>query len=504
MDGQGKFLGGTGSLAVGAVASMLTQLLLIGPVVQLAGIDVLGEWSLMMAVVGVLSVVDSGLQAALSRFSADYVRLDAVRVVRHLFRIGVTISIVFVAIVATALALGEGVIFQALGSGSSGVMLWIWIPLILLGQMLAGQARATCIGLGRSVSVGVFDVVGNAILLSTSLLALIYHPGFEALVWGALARSVFLIVANVLVMSRATRSGEPDRLRDNEAFEILRFALPVALTAGLGAAYFNVPKLVLGSMAGVDAVGAFEAVNRFAFAGLFVVQPVLANALPSLTRARADEEHSLRLSKALRGGVVVLTSIASDLAIVASVGMISAFLTLEVSRFVSTWVVLQCLAYGLIALTGVATTYLRSVQLQWIEFGSLGLALVALGGLLMAGLGGSPIGVATAMALASCLYWFVLRISMRRAACGRHAPQLPDVVVLLASTITAGAIAGVVLEGAQAIGPIQWVGMLLAGFVSCAVTGMIVLAIDPYRSAVRDVLLVVSGSIRTRSARGPL
>ena len=499
-----EFLAGTGSLAIGAVASMLTQLILLGPILRIAGVGVLGEWSLVMAVVGLLSVVDTGLQAAVSRFSADCVRMDVLGVVRRLFRVAVTISVVFVAIVALALAVIQRALPPPAGDQGSTAALWLWVPLILLGQMLSGQARAASIGVGRSGSVGLFDVFGNGVLLCVTPLALSVSPSVEAIAWGLLARSVFLLVSNTVVMFRATAHREHEEAGRNDALAILRFATPVTLTAVLGASFFNIPKLILGAMAGVDAVGAFEAVNRFAFAALFVVQPVLANALPSLTRVRDDEERALRMSTALRGGVVVLTSVVSAIMIVVSVGTIDEVLASVVPAHVPLWVGPQCLSYSLIALTGVATTYLRSVQRQWIEFFSLAIALVALMGLLLVGLGRSPLGVAGAMVLASTLYLCSLRLFMWRADCGGYAPRFADLAVPYASIIVATGISAEFLQGATSTVSSQWTWVFIAAFASGAAAGMMTLISDPSRSAVYEVLHVTTGFLRTRCRNGAL
>lgn len=491
---RSRFLSGAGFLGVGAASSMLTQILLLAPTIHLAGLDVLGEWSMILALLGLLSVVDTGLQTAASRYGADCVARDALGAARGIFGAGIALAFTWVLLVTGGLALVQWLPVSGWNQASSSRIL-VWVPAILLLQMLAGQARAVCIGIGLSRSVGILETVANGLLLVATPIALIASPSVEALAGSFGVRAGFLLVANGLVLTGATKAQARGDGSGAGLQEIVKFAVPVALSAVMGVSYFSAPRLILGWMAGVDAVGLFEVASRFAFATLFVVQPVLANALPAMTLVRGDSERSVRISTELRGGVVVLVSVVEGGTIVLGVAAVSTVLAQPGTPVVLV-VGMLGLAYGVIALTGVATTYLRSVRMQWIEFRSLALGVVVLLVLLVGGMGRSLAGVTSALLATSALYFVVLRISMVFSGGREYAPHWGDLIIPFCSAAIAVGLIAALKAGDKQL--TVGLGVFLAASTCCVLTLAMAFVCDPYRSALRNLFSSARGMILAR------
>lgn len=443
-------------LSAQVLVSSLTLFLVYRHVVSRLGLASLGTWSLVMAFVAFGRVAEFGVSQAVSRFVAE---------ARTRARPGEAVGAVYVGLLlaaglvmlvaATVLPLRDWIAARLVPQdAAAAAVLLVWAVGIFALSNLAAAYQAAVDGLQRADLRAMIAMVANLVQLGAAWL-LVDRQGLAGLA------AAQVLMHGVILAGTATvvhgRLGFRPTMAWAEVTRVLRFGLPLQVSAVCVTLLEPTTKMLLGAFATLADVGVYELASRL----VQQLRGALIGGLPALTpavaamredRAAADRVESTALA------VVARLLGAGVPALIAGLPLVSLLWLGEIRWQFVLWSALLAVGWGLNSLAGpryyrlLGDGRVRPTVVAHVVMGLLN----ALAGLGLGWLAGGS-GVVTASAAALAAGGWLLLVDGRSASPVAQV-RLPWATAGIGLGATAALLALVARYGAAA----SWVAAVVA------------------------------------------
>lgn len=348
---------------IGGVSRTGISLLTIPLLIILIGLDEYGLWSLVFAIIGIITIIENGLSVATTVFLSRDLALNNPDEIAQIITISTVSAIVIATLVATPFWLWASLLIQLFPNLTtdqqivamhalqlSGFVVWIR----LIQQVPVGIVQAY-------QHYGALNVISTVQVLFANI-GLIIVAGLggrtvEMMTWYATIS--FIIFTLFLVFTRSII--QPLRLRPRwnrvKSIAIIQYTTKTWLTM-IGSAFFNqIDRIIVGAILGTRAVGIYAAITSITVQinnlSAMPVQPLL----PVLGRLDGDsQKQPLEIQRKIKQAFQINSFVSLGVSISLFVAA-PAILTLTGTRFISVEQVLifqlAVLIYGIYSLNAV-------------------------------------------------------------------------------------------------------------------------------------------------------
>ena len=407
-----RLLSGSIALTASGALNVAVAAISIGLAMTMAGAEVVGQWSIVTSMAALLGVLDLGLSATVTRFTADATAREERSAVLQVW-VTAALAVLVVAALSGALV----VLFPDAIAGLiqvSDPTTALWLPAVVASQMASGQLRAALIGLGKATKAGALEITGSLTSLALTLILLHRGLGLDALAAGVLTRAIVMIVPGVVVCASALGHVPLEMPKGSLVRSLFAYSVPMFAAVAAGVAFLNLGRISLSMVSSIQAVGVYEAANRIALILPAAASPILTTALPLITARRHEDALVGNVTKVIQEGIGLMTGLLAGALLIVGLPVLGSWIGGPVSNL--GWTLsLLLVAYLLVAGTGPTTVVLRAQGLQWMEAVSLALGtLTMVATVFLLAPGAGALGAAAAIAVGATVNVGILKATVAR------------------------------------------------------------------------------------------
>ncbi len=271
-------------LTIAQIAEKVLNLVIVVLLARYLGARGYGIYALAIAFVGLFNYLfDAGLNLLLTR-EVGRQREKIGEILRPVLKLKLVLGVItlaIIAILAWLLGYHGKVLYSIMLFGLAGFMV-----------SLSCTFRAYFIGHEKMEFEGGLSVLYRLLALLFVILCIFFGIGMPLLMIShVLAGAMVLGLSIYLYKNLFYQSSHETEKCQLNLFALLKDALPFAVGAIMGEIYFNIDKVMLSKLAGVESVGYYNAAYRVFFFGVFIANSITISAYPYFAKMWHEDKH---------------------------------------------------------------------------------------------------------------------------------------------------------------------------------------------------------------------